>query len=245
MGIKYVSPAAVVNDIASIKYGTLDVDKAILNGNIFWTRALMVDSFNIADQLGLDAAKWMNILNTGDGGGSPYLTSVANGNARMNVPDGLIGLNTQFSHWRWTANVTNGDDGYIETQIGNRGSSDDAALYTGVWRRTLNTNTTTFTAGVGMVFSPAGLLLTSRISSVNVTRYNCGAFSDGDIARLIQTGNVHEVYLNGQSVGVWNDSGGLAAKASTNRSMVVSTSASKAFLGGRRYSASLNYVECR
>lgn len=240
MGIKRTT-----DDIGSIKFGTVDIDRVIRDGNTIWTRALMSDSFNGPNAVGL--TNWTNILNSGDGGGSPYLSSVINGNCRMNIPDGLIGLNTQFSHWRWagSTSVTNGDDGYIETQIGNKGSSDDSALYTGVWRRAINTGTGSFASAVGMVFSPSGLLIVRRVSSTNTTMYNCGTFTDGDICRMVQTGNVHDVYKNGAPVGSWNDSGATAVKASTNRSMVVTTSGSKGFLGGRRYSASLNYVECR
>lgn len=240
MGIKYGASGA---DIVSIKYGASgqDVDQVIKDGNIYWSRSLMHESANRADAVGM-GANWTNVLNTGDGGGSPYLASIFAGTIRMNIPDGLIGLNPQTSSWRWTPNVTNGDDGYIEVQIANKGSVLDEAAYSCAWRRCLNTG---FTTAVGLGFFPSGVKIVRRLANANVAMQDCGSFSDGDIIRMIQTGNNHEVYREGVSVGGWNDSGATAAKGSNNRSMALTMGGTKDFLGPRRFSASFNYIECR
>lgn len=242
MAIKMrVKPAdsAVPKDVVSIAYGNQDVDQVVLDGAVIWTRALMHDSFNRANSVGL-GSNWTDL---GDAE-SPYLASVVDGTCRLNIPDGLVGLNLRSSTWRWNPQVTNGDDGYIEARVANKGNT-DASLRTSIWRRASNTGTLAASNGVGLTFAPSGLLITRKVGAATVDMVNLGAWADGETFRMTQVGNVHYVYRNGVGVGGWNDSSSTAQRNASHRSMGLTVTGIKPGFAARRFSASLDYIECR
>lgn len=232
MGIKLQSA-----DIGSIKLTAADIDQVRLGASLVWSRSLMRDEFARADSVGMGSASWA----THGPGVSPYILGVESGRARMGMPDGLIGQVLQTDTVRWLPNTTNGDDGYVEVQVGTRGASDSTMLSV-AWRRCAESSPT---HGVGISFQSAGVGIMRRVSGTNTRMALCGAFADGDILRLNQAGNVHTLFNNGTDVGVWNDSGATASKGSGFRRMAMTMTADKLFLGPRRFSTSFEYIECR
>jgi len=233
-----VKSADTVKDLVSARLGSQDIDQLVLDGQVVWTRALMADNFNRANSIGL-GANWTNLGDAED----PYLASVVDGLCRLNIPDNIVGMNLRTSTWRWNPQVTNGDDGYIETRIANRGGNDDG-LRTVVWRRAANTGTTP-TVGVGMEFSPLGIYVVNRSGATILRRQSCGAFDAGDVVRMTSVGNVHTVTKNGLPAGVWPDTANAGPTGAANRSMAVTVSGIKPAFSSRRFSAALDYIECR
>lgn len=158
--------------------------------------------------------------------------------ARMLIPDGLVSLGDQTSRFRHPT-TTAGDDGYLETQIANLGSP---GFVTQVFRRYANSGGA---SGVGLDFRNSQVSIVRRVSSADTLMApNLAAVSNGDVFRLVQAGNVHTLYRNGDTaIGSWNDSGATAAKGSGNRSVAMMMQAAQQFLGTRRFSPSLAYVE--
>jgi hypothetical protein len=219
--------------IVGIKQGAVDVLSVRQGSALVWSKSTLYDGFDANGDLG---ANWAEESSSG-----AYKAGVVNNACRLAIPDGLIDAAFMTSAFRWSASVCDGDDGYLEVQLGSRGDS-DAGFYSSAWRRAPDAGG--FASGVGLQFAGSQVAIVGRVSSVSTVRAACGACDAGEAFRLIQAGNVHSLYRNGDFAGEWNDSGATVPKGSGLRSMVVEVSGAKDFFGPRRFSPSFDNIEC-
>ena len=167
-----------------------------------------------------------------------YVIGGVNGSAKMLIPGGLISLDTQVSRMRYNHPLT-ADDGWLETQIAEEGSP---GYVTQVFRRYANNGTAG--NGVGMDFRWSSVSIVARVGGIDyLVKPNMGRYSANDVFRLVQVGNAHTLLRNGVSLGTWTASLGSAATGVNNRSVGMMMQAAKDFMGTKRLSASLNYVD--
>lgn len=174
----------------------------------------------------------------GAGEGICYVIGVVGQAARMLIPDGLVSLTPQTSRLRNPTQVV-GDDGWLETQVAQIG---DPTYITQAFRRYVNSGTGA--SGVGIDFRNSQLSIVRRVGGTDtLVAPNLGRFSSGDVQRLIQAGDVHTLYNNGELLGSWNDSTHTAATGSGNRSVAMVMQGAKEFQGTRRFSPSLASIQ--
>jgi len=157
--------------------------------------------------------------------------------ARLLIPDGLVSLDRTMSRLRYST-LTPGDDGYLETLVGSAG---DSGFSTQLFRRFSNDGGGG--AGVGIDLQDSALSIVRRVGGVDSLVAAGGSYTAGDMLRLEQAGDTHTLYRNGSIVTVWNDLAATAARGAGFRSMSVAMTGAKEFLGVRRFSPSLVYVE--
>lgn len=229
---------------SALYLGSTPVQRMYLGSTLVWTANSMRDDFNRVndDVLG---ANW-SAENPGWPLAPAYTAGVVDGRCRLAIPDGLISLDMTTSRHRYTAATAASDDGYIEAKVATQGAGPALWLFpyvTQVFGRGSNTG---FTSGVGFQLDGSVIRLIRRVSSVDVAVvYDCGAYSPGDVIRLTYVGRLFTLTKNGETVGVWNDSGAVTAKGASNRSLLIRVDGSKDLLGPRRFSPALDYVEAR
>lgn len=214
-----------------------------------WSDTRLVDMFDDVDANGLpinidleDTGRWTDL-----GSSTDHKAAVYNGTMRLDLPDGLLAQLHRTSRARFNSQHAT-DDGYIEVKPATRGNGSppifSGATYTTDIFRRGNNSGSTHTHGVGIRMRESQLYIVSRISSTDAERADCGTFAPNDVIKLVQSGNLHTMLRNGNPVGEWNDTGGLAQKGSSYRSLIVRVDASKDLLGPRRFSPALDYVIC-
>lgn len=167
-----------------------------------------------------------------------YVIGVVGQMARMLIPDGLISLTPQASRLRFPTLLAS-DDGYLETQVSNIGAPD---FVTQLFRRYANNGGGA--SGVGIDLRNSMLSLVRRVGGTDtLVKPNLGAFANGDVLRLVQEGNVHSLFRNGELLDAWTDGTGTAAVGAANRSVAMLMQGAKDFQGARRFSPALNYLE--
>ncbi|AEJ95714.1 structural protein [Mycobacterium phage Bane1] len=234
--------------------GDIDIESIIgslpVIGNIAKQIGLLPDSAGhlldplnyVIDELGnvvgtITCGKYTNI-GGGIGENICYVIGVVEQAARMLVPDGLMSLDRQVS-WVRHPTVLTTDDGWVETQIANVGSP---GFSTQVFRRYANDGSRA--RGVGMDFTDSAASIVRRVGGTNtLVAPNLARFTEGDVLRLEQAGNLHVLLKNGNDVGEWPDTGGTAATGASNRSVGMFMEGAKEFLGSRRFGPALNYLD--
>ena len=223
------------HEITALKRGDVDISQVRHGSSLVWTKAPIFDGFNRDDSVGL-GTDW-----TDHGpSGNPYLASVVNNYARINIPDNQVFVAFVEARARFNAAQTVSDDGYLEFRIATQGDGSGWSNYpTQVFRRLSNS---AFTHGVGVQLDASTLRIVRRVGGGDTVMRNCGAFHAGDVCVLTQVGNVHTLFRNGTDVGAWNDNAGTASKGSGFRSVGVYFSGGKDAFGPRRFSPALDYI---
>lgn len=203
----------------------------------------LLDPLNyVIDELGnvvgtLTCGKYTNI-GGGIGEDICYVIGIVEQAARLLVPDGLMSLDQRASRVRHPTVLTT-DDGWVEVQVANSGSP---GFSTQVFRRYANDGSGARGVGIDMTDNAASIV--RRVAGAEVmVAPNLARFTEGDTLNLTQAGNLHTLLLNGTDVGAWNDSGATAASGPSNRSVGMVMEGAKEFLGSRRFSPALNYLD--
>lgn len=235
--------STLVNDI---RIGATPVQRIAVGSTVVWARsgaALREDFTQLADTTSLvTTGRWSDEVHDN----ASNLAGVVNGSCQINIPDGIVAVGYRTSRMRYTAATLGGDDGYIECEITSQGDSIDSNTYlTQVLRRVSNTG---FTDGVGLQLDASAIRIVRRVASVDTPISTVGSYAVGDVIRLVQTGDLHDVYKNGDFLGEWNDSTHTAHRGSAYRSMGLCVSGAKpAFfiypVGPRRFSPGIAYCE--
>lgn len=202
------------------------------------TLVILRDTFNRADSDDVGSNWTHNDFDT-------YKAGIFSKSTRLAIPDGSVfGLDLRIDRLRYNAGTLPNDDCYLKFGVasqGSSGSSKSSAYRTQVYYRLSNTG---FSHGVGVQLDSSTLRIVRRVSGTTTTMVNnCGAFTAGDQISMDATGNVHTLFRNGTDVGVWNDNGATASKGSGFRSMGYRVDGAKEFLGSRRFSPRLDFVE--
>ncbi|QGH80046.1 hypothetical protein SEA_NHAGOS_35 [Gordonia phage NHagos] len=220
--------------ITNVRLGSTDIKEIRRGSTLIWSRSNVRDDFNRADSTGLGAS-W-----TDHGpASSPYLASVLNNYARLNIPDGLISLSLQTSRWRYNAAQMPSDDGYVETRVASKGDAGWDRI-TEVFGWLTNTS---FDSGVGIRLDGSVPSIVRRVTGTETVMASGTTYAAGDVLRVRKNGTVYSLYRNGAFVTQWNDSGNTAVTGAGNRSLGVVLTGTKDTLGPRRFSAALDYVE--
>ncbi|UYL88146.1 hydrolase [Gordonia phage Evaa] len=220
--------------IIDIRRGATPLSQVRVGSTLVWSRSSVRDDFERDDSVGL-GPNW-----TSHGpSATPYLASVLNGYARMNVPDGLVNLSLQTNRQRFNAGVVAGDNGYIEARIANLGDAGWSRI-SQLFGRLSNA---AFTHGVGFQLSDGRLHIVRRVADTDTIMASGSGYAAGDVIRLAYAGNVYSLYRNGSYVFGWTDSGNSASVGSAFRSLGLVVSATKDTFGPRRYSPAFDYVE--
>lgn len=204
-------------------------------GNLLEPLNYVVDTFG--DVIGTITC---GVFNPTEGAaeGICYVIGVVGQAARMLIPDGIMSLNLQTARFRHPTTLL-ADDGWLETQIAELG---DPGFATQVFRRYANDGTGD--RGVGIDFRDSMTSLVRRVGGVEtIVAPNLGPYAPADQFRLIQTGNLHTLYRNGDSLGGWDDTTATAASGATNRSVAMLMQGAKEMLSVRRFSPTLAYLE--
>jgi len=167
-----------------------------------------------------------------------FLIGASGGAARLVIPDGLMNLDLQTSRVRHDT-VLPFDDGYLEVEIAEAGSS---GVVSQAFRRYSNNGTGA--AGVGMDFRDSMVSIVRRVGSADtLVLPNAARFTGGDKVRLVQAGDVHSLFLNGEPVGSWPDNTATALKGAANRSVAMLMQGAQQFGGSRLLSTAFSCVE--
>lgn len=222
--------------ITAMMLGDNAISRAYLGETLVWSGDRIRDDFNRAD--GAMGANW-----TDHGPSSTYKAGVVNAQCRLALPDGLLAETLLTSRQRYSADIADNDDAYLEFRVGSQGSGPSLTgdlCKTTVFYRLSNNG---FTHGVGVQLDSSTLRIVRRVANTETVMATCGSFAAGDIIRMKPAGNLHTLRRNGSFAGEWNDTGATAAKGSGNRSLGVVVMASKDLLGPRRFGPTLDYVE--
>lgn len=199
---------SVSTGIVGVAIGDTNLVQVMLGTDEIWSPVSLGDDFNRSDSLGLGS-------NWHDHGSSttPRLASVQGGLCRMNSVPSAITISFRASSWRYTADTSLADDGWIEVIPADFGSGTGPTpeYPTRILRRLTNA---AFTDGVGIEIARGLVRITRLLSGTYTARTECGSYIPGDIIRLTQTADYHELTLNGEVRGSWNDSGSSAHKGS-------------------------------
>lgn len=219
--------------MSAFRYGGLDLERLVLGLTTIWTRTSLFDGFDYENGP-LDPERWVHL----ESDPGTYKLGVVDGAMRLDIPDNTfaIGIATQRSRYRF-ATPHEADNGYVEVRVANIGKSDHR---THVFRR----SSVDGKYGVGMELRSGSMHICNRTPASDALMVNCGAVSSGDIWRLHQVGDLHTMFRNGRVVGEWDDTANAGRRGPDYRWLTVRAVASKDILGPRRFSASLDYVEC-
>lgn len=215
--------------ITGLHYGSHPITALYKGSTLIWSPGGIRDPFDTDGTL--NPALWAQE-------GTGYDIGVENGLCRVLMSDNVPLISEQNRRARYTA-AQHLADGYVEIVVGNPGSGSRA---TDVFRRA--TNTTGGAAGVGIRLRSSDLSIVRRVSSTDTEMRQCGAFQAGDRIRLTQLGNLHTMQRNGQFVGEWDDTGATALNTSSERTLQITMRGYKEVFGPRRFSPSLDSVEC-
>lgn len=224
--------------ITGVKHGSTDVESIRHGSTLVWTRTTLFDNYNRADADTL-GADW-----TDEGPALTYTAGVSNNTCRLVAPDlWLLGLAYQESWQRYDAATSADDDGYLEAAFSTTGSLQGPSSSPHITMVLRRGSDGAATHGVGFAASASNLYLAARIAEVD-TLTAAGTFSPGDTIRCYQTGAVHTLRRNGALVAEWDDAGGTAESGPGYRSLLIQVTGSQDWLGARRFSPSIDYVEC-
>lgn len=222
--------------------GSQPITKRYLGSTLIWATTRVRDSFDGPDMDLDDTGRYTDI-----GSSTDYKIAIHDGVCRLDLPDGLLVQAMRSSKARHVTQHPN-DNGYIECRPATKGNGtppifSGATYITEVFRRCNNTGST-HTTGVGMRLRESQLFIVGRNNlGLALEKASCGSFAANDILRLTSVGNVHTVTRNGNPVGTWTDTDGLAPGGAANRSVMIRCDASKDLLGPRRFSPALDYIE--
>lgn len=236
--------AAVIPDI---RHGTTQINEVRHGTTPRWIRGGVFDNFTRLDVNGNET----DVLNTlgsdwtDHGPSSDFKMGVEDGRARVSIPDAMIGGFWDFrtSCWRYNVATNSVDDGFIECRAATLG--DDASLtslsgyVTEVYGRLSNA---AFTHGVGIRMAAGHCWLVRLVGGTPTLMADGGTFQPGARLRHHFTSNLHKLYVDGQDVATWNDSGGTASKGSGFRSLGLLGQGAKDTFGPRRFSPAMDYV---
>lgn len=167
-----------------------------------------------------------------------YVIGIVGQSARMLIPDGLMSLDLVNSRFRHPTQLL-ADNGFIEFQVAQLG---DPGFYTQVFRRYSNDGSGN--NGVGIDVRNATASIVRRVGGTDVlVAPGLGGVGPADWLRLVQTGNLHELFRNGEPLGAWNDATGTAASGALNRSVAMVMNGAKEFGGTRKFSPALAQLE--
>ncbi|MEU9805413.1 hypothetical protein [Mycobacterium sp. NPDC050853] len=222
--------------IKAMMLGGKAIPRAYLGNTLVWSANRIRDDFNRPD--GDLGANWAISASIDD-----YKPGVVSNVCRLAVPDGLLALQLNGAHARYSAKTLDRDDGYVEFRIGSQGSGPSLTgdlCKTTVLGRGSNT---AITGGVGVQMDSSTLRIVRRVASLDVVVRPMGTFGAGDVIRHTFVGNLHTFRRNGSLLEEWDDTGNTAAKGPGNRSLILSVMGSKDLLGPRRFGPALDYVE--
>lgn len=232
--------------VADVRYGSTMVSSIRRGSTIMWQRtgggsgSLIFDDFDRADADTL-GSNWTYE----DGAFHDHEIGVENGQARVKIPEGLIGgfFTLSTSRCRYNVATASSDDGFVETQPSSLGNSHSGASPTGYRTQVFGRgNNTSCDDGVGIEMKAGNCWIVRRVGGSDTVMEDGGSFQAGDILRLSYSGNVYTLTRNGVEVASWNDSGASAHVGSGYRSLLLRGDGAKDLLGPRRFSPALNYV---
>lgn len=225
--------------IQALRFGSVDVQKLCLGSIVVWSRSTLGDDFNGPD--GPLSAAWTNHTP-----GNGYTAGIVNGQCRLAIPDGLIGLPLIVDRQRYNAAVAPSDDYELEFRVGSQGSGPSITgdlSKTQVFARLSNG---AFTHGIGVQLDSSTLRIVRRVAGTDTLVVpDCGTFAAGDIIRMRGVGNLHTLRRNGSFVKEWLDSGNTVVTGPGNRSLGLVVMGSKDALGPRRFSPAIDWVNLR
>ncbi|AYP70030.1 minor tail protein [Mycobacterium phage CRB2] len=167
-----------------------------------------------------------------------YIIGVVGGAAKMVIPDGLMSLDPIDSRYRHPTLLPN-PDGFVEVQLAQAG---DPGFATQVFRRYSNDGTGHNGVGIDVRSGLAGIV--RRVGGVeDLVAPALGGVGPANRLRLVQTGNLHELFRDGTKIGEWPDLTGTAATGAGNQSVAMVMNAAKEFGGTRLFSPALSYLE--
>ncbi|AYD82038.1 minor tail protein [Mycobacterium phage Saguaro] len=162
-----------------------------------------------------------------------YTIGVVGQAARMLIPDGLMSLNTESSRLRHPTLLP--ADGFLEVQLAQLG---DPGFITQVFRRYSDNGSGD--AGVGIDIRNGAASIVRRVGGTDVlVAPHLGGVGPADWLRLVQTGNLHELFRNGDKLGEWDDATGTAAVGTGHQSVAMVMHGAKEFGGSRLFSPAL------
>lgn len=222
--------------ITSARLGSTLVNTMRLGSELVYAPNDMRDDFT-GNDTGLNPAKWELVQ-----GGTPYVAWIINDYCRLFIPGGLISESLRTaSHKFIAAQSPDEQHQYLETRVATRGDN-DSSLYTRVWSRV--NNSAGFTHGVGYEFGGSNLYIVSKVAGNDLQREYCGVYLEGDTLRMVNNVRNHSLYRNGRFVGQWDDLAASAQMGAGYTSMAITVRGLKGFLGPRRFSPGLDYIEC-
>ncbi len=230
--------------ITDIRHGTTPIDEVRKGTTLVWTRSTKRDDFNRADAATL-GSNWTDL-----GPSSDWKLGVTNGQARVQIPDGLLGgfWDIRTSMARYNVATASADDGYVEVRAASNGDpfsvvSGAAGFVTDIFGRGYNSATSQATTnGVGIRMISGHCWIVRMLTGTPVTQGDGGTFQAGDRLRLTYVSNTHTLTVNGVQRVQWNDSGATASKGANYRSLIVRGQGGKDLLGPRRFSPGIDYV---
>lgn len=218
------------HEITALYYGSQPITALYKGSQLIWAPGGIRDPFTVDGPL--NPTLWTN------DGGAGYDIGVENGLCRVLMPDNIALISPFTRRARYTA-AQHAADGHVEIIVGNPGSGN---LATDVFRRATNANTNV--AGVGIRLRSSDLSIVRRVASTDTEIEDCGAFQAGDRIRLTQSGNLHTMQRNGEFVGEWDDTGVTALNTASERTLTLVQRGYKDAFGPRRFSPSIDSVEC-
>ncbi|QDF17567.1 hypothetical protein SEA_YAGO84_35 [Gordonia phage Yago84] len=221
--------------ITDVRLGTKPITQIRRGSTLIWTRANLRDDFNRADSIGL-GANWVDL----GPATNPYLASVINGYARLNIPSNLINLELRTSRMRYQAAVKPTDAGHIEARVALKGDEGwDRITDIFGW---MNVD---MSGGVAIRLDGARASIVRRLSNTSVVVATGGPYAAGDSLRLLRSADLKTWTLrrNGQLLVEWDDAALTAPAGAAFRSVGLLVSGTKDTLGPRRYSAAVDYIE--
>jgi len=230
--------------LADIRIGPTRLILVCIGSQIVWQPQTISALFNLYTDADSLPDPWINEIpyNILDPT-TWYTAGVTGGAMRFEMPQGLVGWPAIFSSRYRNSNQTFGDDGWIEIQVANAGSAPSYGntFNTQVYRRYSNDGS--YDNGVGIDLSVGEISIVTRVGGTETLQQDCGPFVNGDVIRQTQAGNEFAVIVNGEQTGAWTDEGGITASGPAERSVGIYVSGTKDFLGPRRFSPSLSYIE--
>ncbi|QNL30162.1 minor tail protein [Gordonia phage Mariokart] len=219
--------------ITDVRLGSTPITQVRRGTELLWSRATLRDDFNRADSVGL-GANWVDL----GPASSPYLASVVNNYARLNIPEGLVSLSLQTSRMRYQAAVKPDDNGHVECRVALKGDEGWSRV-TELW----GWANVDLSGGVGIRLDGSVASIVRRVSNTNTVMAVGGAYSAGDSIRLLRNGTTWTLRRNGALMVEWPDTGNTAPSGVAFRSVCTLFTGTKDTLGPRRYSAALDYIE--
>lgn len=146
------------------------------------------------------------------------------------IPDGILAILGTVTSVMRSEGTTATDDNFVEVVVGSIGYkgliTDVLAHYPG---------SGSASQGMGFRLMDSTLALIQRESGVTTVVEGCGLYQIGDTLRLETHASLHwhQLFRNGQTVGIWDDVGGLTLGAGY-RTVAMSMQAEIATEGGAR-----------